>query len=53
MSPLAIASMVFACVFGSALLGSWVRARLPAHHLEENSMRAASLGVGMVATLGQ
>jgi hypothetical protein len=51
MSPIAIASMVFACVFGSALLGSFVRDRLPERHLAEDSMRAISLGVGMVATL--
>ena len=51
MSPIAIASIVFACVFGSALLGSFVRDRLPEHHLGEDSMRAVSLGVGMVATL--
>jgi hypothetical protein len=51
MGPLAIAAMVFACVFGSAMLGCWIRGRLPGHHLEENSLRAVSLGVGMVATL--
>jgi len=51
MSPIAISSIVFACVFGSALLGSLVRDRLPERHLAEDSMRAISLGVGMVATL--
>jgi hypothetical protein len=51
MSSIAIASVVFVFVFGSALLGSWVRERLPEHHRDENSLRAVSLGVGMVATL--
>jgi len=51
MSSLAIASIVFACVFSSAMLGSFLRDRLPEHHRGEESLRAVSLGIGMVATL--
>jgi len=51
MSPLAIASIVFVCVFGSALLGFFLRTVLPAHHLSEDSMRVVTLGTGLIATL--
>jgi len=38
MSPLAIASIVFAFVLGSGVLGLYVRSFLPEHHLREDSM---------------
>ena len=51
MSSLAIAAIVFVCVFGSAVLGLYVRSVLPEHHLNEDSLGVVQLGVGLVATL--
>ena len=51
MSALAISFIVFACVFGSALAGFYLRTRLPEHHLSEDSLRAVSLAIGLIATL--
>jgi hypothetical protein len=51
MSSLAIASIVFICVFGSALLGLFLRAALPKHHLSEDSTGVVKLGTGLIATL--
>ena len=51
MSPLAIASIVFLCVLGSALLGLILRASLPKHHLAEDSAGVVKLGTGLIATL--
>jgi hypothetical protein len=36
-SHLGIASIVFACVFGSSLIGLYLRDRLPVHHLTDES----------------
>lgn len=51
MSSLAIASIVFMCVFGSALLGLFLRITLPEHHLSEDSTGVVKLGTGLLATL--
>jgi hypothetical protein len=51
MSSLAITFIVFVCVFGSALVGCYLRIRLPEHHLSADSLRAVSLAIGLVATL--
>jgi len=51
MSSLAIALIVLACIFGSALAGFYLRTRLPEHHLSEDSLRAVSLAIGLVGTL--
>jgi hypothetical protein len=51
MSPLGIASIVLVCVFGSALLGFFLRSALPDNHLSEDSMRAVTLSTGLIATL--
>ena len=51
MSSLAIASIVFVCVFGSALLGLVLRASLPEHHLSEESTGVVKMGTGLLATL--
>ena len=51
MSSLVIALIVFVCIFGSELVGYYLRARLPEHHLSEDSLRAVSLAVDLVATL--
>lgn len=51
MSSLAIASIVFVCVFVSALLGLFLRASLPEHHLSEDSTGVVKLGTRLLATL--
>ena len=51
MSSLVIALIVFVCVFGSALLGLFLRTSLPEHHLSEDSTGVVKLGTGLIATL--
>lgn len=51
MSELAIAVIVFACVFGSALLGLFLRAMLPEHHLSPESKDVVKLAMGLIATM--
>ena len=51
MSSIAISSIVFACVFGGAILGMSIRAILPQHHLSSDSKDVVKLGMGIVATL--
>ena len=50
MSAMAIGSIVFACVFGSALLGLFIGAALPEHHLSQDSKDVVKLGMGLIAT---
>ena len=51
MSSLQIASAVFACTFGGALAGMWLRTRLPDHHLSSESRDSVKVGIGLVATI--
>jgi hypothetical protein len=51
MNHLVIALIVFCCLFGSALLGSYVRQRLPAHHLSDESVAVLKLATGLIATM--
>ena len=51
MSSLAIAGLVFACVFASALLAMLVGRALPPSHLSGESKDVVKLGLGVVATL--
>lgn len=51
MHSLAVASAVFACVFGGALAGMALRWRLPGHHLQEDSKDIVKLGIGVIATM--
>jgi hypothetical protein len=51
MSAMTISVVVFACVFGGALLGMLLRAILPEHHLSSDSRDVVKLGMGLVGTL--
>ena len=51
MSPWAVASITFGCVFGGALAGMGLRRILPEHHLSEDSKDVVRLVTGLVATL--
>jgi hypothetical protein len=51
MSSLTITAIIFACVFGGALLGMFLRTRLPEDHLSPESKDVVKLGMGLVGTL--
>jgi len=51
MSALAIGGIVFVCVFGGALLGIFLKAVLPKHHLTSESKDVIKVSTAMVATL--
>ena len=51
MIPIEIGSIVFACVFGGALLGMLLRVLIPAQHLSENTEDVVKLGMGLIATM--
>ncbi|VVP21358.1 hypothetical protein [Pseudomonas fluorescens] len=51
MSHFLIALIAFACVFGSALLGLYVRKVLPAHHLSDESISVVKQAIGLIATM--
>jgi hypothetical protein len=43
MGSIGISSIVFACVFGGALLGMFIRALLPQHHLSAEQKTSLNL----------
>ena len=51
MNPTAIGTLVFACTFGGALAGIWLRAALPKHHLSDESKDTVQVGIGLIATM--
>jgi hypothetical protein len=51
MSSAAISSIVFAFVFGGAMLGMFLRAVLPKDHLSDASKDVIKMGMGLVATM--
>lgn len=51
MSPLAISSVVFVCIFGVALAAMFLKRFLPEHHLGADSKDVVKLGMGTIATL--
>jgi hypothetical protein len=51
MNALAVAVVVLACVFGGVLAGLFLRARLPDHHLQDNSKEIIKLGIGVISTM--
>lgn len=51
MSPITVGLMVFASVFGGALLGIFLHRSLPEHHLGSDSKDIVKLGMGLVATM--
>jgi len=51
MSPLAISLVAFGCIFGGTLIGMYLRAVLPEHHLSDESKNSVKLGIGMIATM--
>ena len=51
MSSLEIACIAFACVFGAAMLGMFMRGLLPEAHVSQESKDVVKLGTGLVATM--
>jgi Na+/proline symporter len=51
MSAIAIAGVVFVCVFSSALFGLFLRGMLPEHHLSSESKDVVKLAMGLIATM--
>ncbi len=51
MNSIATSSIVFACVFGGALLGMSIRRLLPHDHLSEESKGVVRIAMGLVATM--
>jgi hypothetical protein len=46
-----IALIVFACVFGGALLGMFLSIHIPERHLSEGARDVIKLGMGLIATM--
>ena len=51
MNPTLIGGVVFIFTFGGALLGLWLRGRLPPAHVTDATKDTVKLGVGLVATM--
>jgi len=51
MSSITISLIVFACIFGGALLGILLHTSLPQHHLAADSKDIVKLGMGLVGTM--
>jgi len=51
LSPIAIALIVFICVFGGAGIGMIVHTRLPDHHLDGDSKDVVKLVMGLIGTM--
>ena len=51
MSSLGIALIVFACVFGAAMLGLFIGNALPEHHLSQDTKDVVKLGTALIATM--
>jgi hypothetical protein len=51
MSSIAISEVTFALVFGGALLGTVIGARLPKHHVNADTKDVVRLGMGLVGTI--
>jgi hypothetical protein len=46
-----IGLIVVACIFSSALLGLWLRKRLPDHHVGDDAKDIVKLGLSLIGTL--
>jgi hypothetical protein len=51
MNSVTISAIAFACMFGGALLGAFLRRSLPENHLSADSRDVVKLGAGLIATV--
>jgi hypothetical protein len=49
--PFEISAIVFACVFGGAMMGLWLSSIVPQHHLSSETKSVVALGVGLIGTM--
>jgi len=50
-TPLETSAIIFACIFGGAMVGMWLRGVLPEHHLDAETKDLVKLGVGLIGTM--
>jgi hypothetical protein len=50
-NPIVIGTVVFACTFGGALAGIWLRSILPKPHFDDASRNTVTVGIGLIATM--
>jgi hypothetical protein len=50
-TPMAIAGIVFACVFGGAFLGMFLRTVLPEHHVSGETKDVVKVAIALIATM--
>ena len=51
MSSIEMSAITFVLVFGGALLGLFIRRRLPGHHQSADTKDVVRLGMGLVGTI--
>jgi hypothetical protein len=51
MSPIAMSCIAFACILGGALVGMFLRNRLPEHYLSADTKEVVRLGTGVIGTI--
>src|SRR5262250_1889447 len=51
MPPIAVGLIVFVCLFGAAMLGMFLRARVPVDYLSAESKDVVKLAMGLIATM--
>jgi len=51
MTPLLLTLLVAVCTFGGALIGIWLRAVLPAHHVNDESRDVVRISIGLIVTM--
>jgi hypothetical protein len=51
MKPLTVSLIIFACVFGGAIAGMILRARLPERHFSPEANDVIKLGLGLITTM--
>jgi hypothetical protein len=51
MSSAGVGLIAFACLFGSAMLGMFIRSRLPEHHQSADTQRIVNLAAGIIGTM--
>jgi len=51
MNPTIVGAISCAFTFGGALVGMWLRDRLPQHHLDADSKDTIKAGIGFIATM--
>lgn len=51
MSALLVAAIVFVVLFGCAILGTYLRERMPAQHLQDDSKHLIEISLGVIGTV--